>query len=373
SICFRNNCSEFSDIFDVKHFKRTLLADVRVVSSPPSTHLMSRKTIETKIPYDLSPLWIRTRFFRQVRNSLLMEIPSAAFYYDLAAKLNEDGVLVLKGLDSKLSKNLPSDLQKLLCKVAFHALRYAAPITELGNRLARRMWIEGPFIAFHLQLEKDVWVRTGCLTGLGTEYDDIITKVRESQPEYLTGRLNMTYIQRRLAGLCPLNALEMARFLKALGAPRSARVYIAGGEPFGRNKALQPLVAEFPNVVTKQKLAQNGELTQYINMSSALAAIDFIVSLSSDVFLPSHGGKMGSAMQGHRAYIGHRKYIKPNKRGVLSFFDDTSISDAEFGSIMRKLHRKSQMRPEMRANRRDRDVIAHPIPECMCRHSTGIF
>nr|POE53696.1 uncharacterized protein CFP56_36857 [Quercus suber] len=289
--------SEFSDIFDVKHFKRTLLADVRVVSSPPSTHLMSRKTIETKIPYDLSPLWIRTRFFRQVRNSLLMEIPSAAFYYDLAAKLNEDGVLVLKGLDSKLSKNLPSDLQKLLCKVAFHALRYAAPITELGNRLARRMWIEGPFIAFHLQLEKDVWVRTGCLTGLGTEYDDIITKVRESQPEYLTGRLNMTYIQRRLAGLCPLNALEMARFLKALGAPRSARVYIAGGEPFGRNKALQPLVAEFPNVVTKQKLAQNGELTQYINMSSALAAIDFIVSLSSDVFLPSHGGKMGSAMQ----------------------------------------------------------------------------
>ena len=87
------------------------------------------------------------------------------------------------------------------------------------------------------------------------------------------------------------------RFLKALGEPRSARVYIAGGEPFGRIKALQPLVAEFPNVVTKQKLAQNGELTQYINMSSALAAIDYIVSLSSDVFVPSQGGNMGSAMQ----------------------------------------------------------------------------
>nr|POF20493.1 hypothetical protein CFP56_68229 [Quercus suber] len=76
-----------------------------------------------------------------------MEIPSAAFYHDLAAK------------------------------VAFHALRYVAPIRELGNWLARRMWIEGPFIAFHLQLEKDVWVRTGCRTGLGTEYDDSITKV----------------------------------------------------------------------------------------------------------------------------------------------------------------------------------------------------
>lgn len=96
-------------------------------------------------------------------------------------------------------------------QVAFHALRFAAPIREIGNRLARRMWIEGPYIGLHLRLEKDVWVRTGCLTGLGPEYDHIIAKVRESQPEYLTGRLNMSYTQRRHAGLCPLNALEMAR------------------------------------------------------------------------------------------------------------------------------------------------------------------
>ncbi|XP_021800969.1 mitochondrial pyruvate carrier 1-like [Prunus avium] len=44
-----------------------------------------------------------------------------------------------------------------------------------------------PYIALQLWLEKDVWVRTGCLTGLGPEYDDIITKILESQPEYLTG------------------------------------------------------------------------------------------------------------------------------------------------------------------------------------------
>lgn len=73
------------------------------------------------------------------------------------------------------------------------------------------MWIEGPYIGLHLRLEKDVWVRTGCLTGLGPQYDHIIAKLRESQPEYLTGRLNMTYTQRRLAGLCPLNAFEVAR------------------------------------------------------------------------------------------------------------------------------------------------------------------
>ncbi|XP_061988237.1 O-fucosyltransferase 37 [Rosa rugosa] len=343
--------SEFSDIFDVAHFKRTLQADVRVVSNLPSTHLMSRQTIMNKIPHDVTPQWIHARFYNQ---------------------LNRDGLLVLKGLDSKLSKNLPPDLQKLRCKVAFHALRFAAPIQALGNQLAKRMWIEGPYIALHLRLEKDVWVRTGCLTGLGPAYDDIITKVRESQPEYLTGRLNMTYNQRRLAGLCPLNALEIARLLKGLGAPRSARIYSAGGEAFGESRALQPLVAEFPNLVTKEMLAKEGELSPYMNKPSALAAIDYLVSLSSDVFVPSHGGNMGRAMQGHRAYVGHRKFIKPNKRAMMPLFEDTSISDDEFGSIMRELH-KSQGKPEPRGYMRNRDVISHPVPECMCKHKTGIF
>ncbi|KAL9243403.1 hypothetical protein vseg_017296 [Gypsophila vaccaria] len=341
--------SEFADIFDVEHFKRTLQADVRVVSALPLTHLISRQTVETQIPFDVSPLWIRARFSKQLR---------------------EEGILVLKGLDSKLSKNLPTDLQKLRCKVAFHALRFSAPIRELGSRLARRMWIEGPYIAIHLRLEKDVWARTGCRTGLGSNYDQIIQQERNTKPEYLTGRINMSYPQRRLAGLCPLNAYEVGRLLKALGAPQQARLYIAGGEPFGGSEALKPLIEEFPNLVTKQTLASCEELLPFVNRSSALAAIDYIVSLSSDVFIPSHGGNMARAMQGHRAYSGHRKYIKPNKRMMLPYFEDPSMSEAEFGAIMKKLHEKSKGQPEPRTGKRDRDVIAYPVPECMCkRHS----
>ncbi|KAK3043293.1 hypothetical protein RJ639_002536 [Escallonia herrerae] len=339
--------SEFSDIFDIEHFKKTLKADVRVVSSLPSTHLVSMQTIVNQIPFDVSPLWIRARFFKQ---------------------LNEKGMLVLKGLDSKLSKNLPPDLQKLRCKVAFHALRFAAPIRELGYQIARRMWIEGPYVAIHLRLEKDVWLRTGCLTGLGPEYDKIITQNRESHPQFLTGRSNMSYVQRRLAGLCPLNAFEVARLLKGLGAPGNVRVYIAGGEPFGGALALQPLTAEFPNVVTKEMLARESELAPYINRSSVLAAIDYIVALSSDVFLPSHGGNMGRAMKGHRAYVGHRKHINPNKRVMVPFFEEARINDTEFSSVVRNLHQFSLGQPELRTNKRNRDVIAYPVPECMCKH-----
>lgn len=73
------------------------------------------------------------------------------------------------------------------------------------------MWIEGPYIAVHLRVEKDVWVRTGCPTGLGKEYDAIIAKERNSNPDFLTDKVNMTQSARRLAGLCPLTALEVAR------------------------------------------------------------------------------------------------------------------------------------------------------------------
>ncbi|XP_017645102.1 O-fucosyltransferase 37 [Gossypium arboreum] len=343
--------SEFPDIFDVEHFKKTLRADVRVVSSLPSSHLVAKQTIVTQIPYGVSPFWIRAKFFKQ---------------------LNQEGVLVLKGLDSKLSKNLPSDLQKLRCKVAFHALRFSKPILQVGNQLARRMWIEGPYISLHLRLEKDVWVRTGCRTGLGPKYDQIITQIQKTQPQYLTGRVNMSYSQRRLSGLCPLNAFEIARLLKALGAPQSGRFYIAGGEPFGGSKALEPLAAVFPNLVRKEMLARDGELSPFLNSSSTLSAIDYIVSFNSDIFIPSHGGNMGRALQGHRAYMGHRKSIRPNKRTMLPFFEDSSISDEEFSSIIRSLHNKS-MKPEPRKKQRDNDVIAYPVPECMCRHGSGIF
>ncbi|KAK3040624.1 hypothetical protein RJ639_026945 [Escallonia herrerae] len=181
--------------------------------------------------------------------------------------------------------------------VAFHALRFAAPIRELGYQIARRMWIEGQYVAIHLRLEKDVWLRTGCLSGLGPEYDNIITQNRESHPQFLTGRSNMSYVRRRLAGLCPLNAFEVARLLKGLGAPGNAQVYITGGDPFGSAVALQPLTAEFLIVLTKEMLARENKLAPYINRSSIIAAIEYTVSLSSDVFLPSHGGKMGCAMK----------------------------------------------------------------------------
>ncbi|RZS13318.1 hypothetical protein BHM03_00044891 [Ensete ventricosum] len=302
--------SEFSDVFDLEHFKSVLADDVKVVSSLPSTHIMTRPVQEKQTPLHVSPAWIRSRYMK---------------------RLNREGVLLLRGLDSRLSKDLPPDLQKLRCK------------------LAMRMRSKGPYLALHLRLEKDVWVRTGCLPGLSPEHDEIVRVERKLKPELLTGRSNMAYHDRKLAGLCPLNAAEVARY------------------PFGGRDALLPLMREFPNLHSKEDLTLPGELEPFANRSSLLAAIDDVVCEQSDVFMASHGGNMGHLMRGQRAYAGHRKFITPNKRQMLRhFLNAASLPESELHRIVKELHRESLGQPELRTDKIGRDVTAYPLPECMC-------
>ncbi|KFK37254.1 hypothetical protein AALP_AA4G233800 [Arabis alpina] len=337
--------SEFADIFDLEHFKSVLEDDVHIVSSLPSTHVMTRPVEEKRTPLHASPQWIRAHYLKRI---------------------NRERVLLLRGLDSRLSKDLPSDLQKLRCKVAFQALRFSPRILELGNKLASRMREEGQYLSLHLRMEKDVWVRTGCLPGLTPEFDEIVNSERERHPELLTGRSNMTYNQRKLAGLCPLTALEVTRLLKALEAPKEARIYWAGGEPLGGKEVLEPLTKSFPHFYNKHDLALPGELEPFAKKASVMAAIDYIVCEKSDVFIPSHGGNMGHALQGQRAYAGHKKYITPNKRQMIPYFLDSSLPESDFNRIVKDLHRESLGQPELRTSKAGKDVTKHPVPECMC-------
>lgn len=53
--------------------------------------------------------------------------------------------------------------------------------------------------------------QTSCLTSLGEEHDEIIEKQCDSNPDFLTNKVNMTQSAKRLAGVCPLTALDVAR------------------------------------------------------------------------------------------------------------------------------------------------------------------
>ena len=65
----------------------------------------------------------------------------------------------------------------------------------------------------------------------------------------------------------------------------------------GGKEALLPLIQEFPNFYSKHDLAFPGELEPFSKKASLMAAIDYIVSEKSDVFMPSHGGNMGHMLQ----------------------------------------------------------------------------
>lgn len=82
----------------------------------------------------------------------------------------------------------------------------------MAEKLVKKIGQEGPYMALHLRLEKDVWVRTGCHSGLGREADIKIENERAAKPQLLTSRSKLTAKDRYAAGLCPLNANEISRY-----------------------------------------------------------------------------------------------------------------------------------------------------------------
>ncbi|CAF1710795.1 BnaUnng01980D [Brassica napus] len=97
-----------------------------------------------------------------------------------------------------------------------------------------------------------------------------------------------------------------------------------------------------------------------------MAAIDYIVCKESDVFMASHGGNMGCAIKGHSAYEGHKKLITPNKRQMLPYFLNKTMTETESEKMMKKLHKQSLGQPEIRVSKAGRDLTKYPVPECMC-------
>lgn len=90
--------------------------------------------------------------------------------------------------------------------------------------------------------------------------------------------------------------------LRALGFANDTYLYVASGEIYGGDETLRPLRELFPNFYTKEMLA-NEELKPFLPFSSRLAAIDYIVSDESDVFVTNNNGNMAKILAGRRLDI----------------------------------------------------------------------
>uniref|UniRef100_A0A2N9FGW9 O-fucosyltransferase family protein n=1 Tax=Fagus sylvatica TaxID=28930 RepID=A0A2N9FGW9_FAGSY len=289
--------SNFINIFDVDWFISSLAKDVTIVKRVPDKVMRSME----KPPYT-------------------MRVPrkSAPEYYldQVLPILLRRRVVQLTKFDYRLANNLDDELQKLRCRVNYHALRFTKPIHELGQRLVLRMQqMATRFIAIHLRFEPDMLAFSGCYYGGGEKERFELGEIRKRWATLP----DLSPDGERKRGKCPLTPHEVGLMLRALGFANDTYLYVASGEIYGGEETLRPLRELFPNFYTKEMLA-NKELEPFLNFSSRLAAIDYIVCDESDVFVTNNNGNMAKILAGRRRYMGHKRTIRPNAKKLSALF-----------------------------------------------------
>ncbi|CAI9758717.1 unnamed protein product [Fraxinus pennsylvanica] len=314
--------SNFQDIFDVDHFISSLRDEVRILKELPPR--LKRK-VELGMFYELPPIsWSNISYYHQ----------------QILPLLKSHKVVHLNRTDARLANNgLPFEIQKLRCRVNFHSLRFTGRIEELGRKVVRILRQNGPFLVLHLRYEMDMLSFSGCTRGCSNEEVDELTRMRYANPWWKEKAID-TELKRR-EGLCPLTPEEAALVLTALGVDHNVQIYIAAGEIYGRERRLRPLAAAFWNLVRKEKLLEPSELRFFQNHSSQMAALDYLVSLESDVFVPTYDGNMAKVVEGHRRYLGFKKTILLDRKVLVNLIDQYEnglLSWDEFSSTIKEVH-----------------------------------
>ncbi|XP_042001487.1 O-fucosyltransferase 38-like isoform X2 [Salvia splendens] len=352
---FWQDSSTFSNIFDESHFIKSLEKDVRIVK---------------EIPKELESLPRARKHFTSWAG--------LGYYEEMTVLWKEYQVIHVAKSDSRLANNdLPLDIQRLRCRALYHALRFSPSIESLGKKLVERLRSRAQrYIALHLRYEKDMLSFTGCTYGLTVAESEELRIMREKTSHWKVKNIDPT--EQREAGLCPLTPKEVGIFLKALGYPPSTLIYLAAGEIYGGETHLSELTSRFPNIVSKEMLASTEELKDFSNHASA--ALDYIVSIESDIFVPSYSGNMARALEGHRRFLGHRKTITPDRKSLVQLFDKLEVGELEESSLslpVLQLHRKRFGGPRRRGRgppgikgrvrlRLEESFYQNPFPECIC-------
>ncbi|KAK9163913.1 hypothetical protein Syun_004815 [Stephania yunnanensis] len=356
---FWQDSSNFSDVFDEDYFINSLANDVKIIK---------------KLPKELANA---TRAVKHFRSWSGMD-----YYQDEIVEL-WDNYQVIRAAksDSRLANNnLPLDIQKLRCRAMYEAIHFAPQIEAMGKLLVERIRSYGPYVSLHLRYEKDMLAFSGCTHGLSDAEADELTLIRENTAYWKVKEIDSR--EQRAKGYCPLTPKEAGIFLSALGYPSSTPIYIAAGEIYGGDKHMDDLRSRFPLLMSKEKLASAEELEPFINHASQMAALDYIVSIESDVFIPSYSGNMARAVEGHRRFLGHRKTVSPDKKTLVNLFDKLERGSLKEGKGLYDriidIHKKRQGSARKRKGpisgtrgmdrfRSEEPFYENPLPECLCR------
>ncbi|KAA8535938.1 hypothetical protein F0562_028416 [Nyssa sinensis] len=309
---FWKDASNFAEIFDVDWFILYLSKDVEIIKQLPTKAGKVVTPYTMRVPRKCTP--------RCYQNRVL-------------PVLNKKHAVQLTKFDYRLANQLDTDLQKLRCRVNYHALKFTDPILEMGEKLIERMRMKSKhFIALHLRFEPDMLAFSGCNFGGGEKERRELGAIRK---RWKTLHIKNPNKERR-QGRCPLTPEEVGLMLRALGFGSDVHIYVASGEVYGGEETLAPLKEHFPNFHSKETIASKEELSPFSSFSSRMAALDFIVCDGSDVFVTNNNGNMARMLAGRRRYFGHKPTIRPNAKKLYRLFmSRDNMTWEEFASRVR--------------------------------------
>ncbi|KAG9443174.1 hypothetical protein H6P81_019028 [Aristolochia fimbriata] len=341
---FWKDASDFGEIFDVDWFISFLSNDVKIIKQVPRKGGKAMGFYNMRVP---------------------RKCTQRCYLNRVLPVLQKKRVVQLSKFDYRLANKLDTDLQKLRCRVNYHALKFTDPITEMGKKLTQRMRDRSRhFIALHLRFEPDMLAFSGCYYGGGDKEKMELGAIRKRWKTLHTPNPE----KERRHGKCPLTPEEVGLMLRALGFGKDVHLYVASGEVYGGEETLAPLKALFPNFHSKETIASKEELMPFSSFSSRMAALDFIVCDESDVFVTNNNGNMARMLAGRRRYFGHKRTIRPNAKKLNSLLMNRSNMTWEaFASKVRTYQRGFMGEPnEVRPGRGE----FHENPStCICERS----
>ncbi|KAL9267030.1 Rhamnogalacturonan I rhamnosyltransferase 1-like protein [Drosera capensis] len=330
--------SEFKDIFDVDHFVTSLRDEVRILKELPPR---LKKRVEMGRVYSMAPIsWSDISYYHNQILPLIQKFK----------------VVHLNRTDARLANNgLPLEIQRLRCRVNYSGLRFTPQIEELGRKVINLLRQNGSFLVLHLRYEMDMLAFSGCTQGCNSDEVEELTRMRYAYPWWKEKIINSDL--KRKDGLCPLTPEETALTLKALDIDSNIQIYIAAGEIYGDERRMAPLAASFLKLVRKETLLNPSDLRYFQNHSSQMAALDYLVSLESDIFVPTYDGNMAKVVEGHRRYLGFKKTFLLERRQLVDLIDKYTsghLSWDQFSSAVKEVHADRMGNPAKRMVIQDR-------------------
>ncbi|XP_060670649.1 O-fucosyltransferase 1-like [Ziziphus jujuba] len=347
---FWHDNSGFHGIYDVEHFIKVLRYDVHIVESLPEFRKngMTKKikALQINPPRDAPVSWYTT---------VALE------------KMIQHGAIYLTPFSHHLSEEVDNpEYQRLRCRVNYHALRFKPEIMSLSQSIVDKLRTQGRFMSIHLRFEIDMLAFAGCFDIFTPAQQKILKKYQEENFE----PKKLVYNDRRAIGKCPLTPEEVGLLLRAMGFDSSARIYLAAGELFGGEKFMRPFRSLFPYVENHSSVDPFEDLAG--NIRGLLGpAVDYMVCLLSDIFMPTYDGPSNFAnnLLGHRLYHGFLTTLRPDRKGLAPIFIDREKGKtAGFEEAVRQVMRKADFGgPHRRIS--PESFYTNSWPECFCQLS----